>query len=70
MLEMLEVSLDINTNKYCFVLSGRINLNPVKIIVRSVYSKTHSLEGTKEIKVHVEATLFPWSVYRTTKGKS
>ena len=69
MLEMLEVSLDINTNKYCFVLSGRINLNPVKIIIRSVYGKTHSPEGTKEIKVHVEATLFPWSVY-TTKGKS
>ena len=56
---MLEVSLDINTNKYCFVLSGRINLNPVKIIIRSVYGKTHSPEGTKEIKVHVEATLFP-----------
>ena len=56
---MLEVSLDINTNKYSFVLSGRINLNPVKIIVRSVYSKTHSPDRTKQIKVHVEATLFP-----------
>ena len=67
---MLEVPLDINTNEHCFVLSGRTNLSPVKIIVRSVYSKTYSPEGTNEIKVHVEAKLFPWSVYRTTKGKS
>ena len=55
---MLEVSLDINTNKYCFVLSGRINLNPVKIIINQFMAKLTLRKEQKKSKFTLKQHYF------------